>query len=67
MEDEALDGDDYSNVVQGTTESLLTKLEETLVAGIDPETLQSSEPGDLEDEGKDIDQVLGIISNSIYR
>ena len=55
--------EDYSRVVQGTTESLLNKLEENLVK----ETLQECEPGELEEEGKDIDQVLGIISNSIYR
>ena len=60
LEDEE---EDYSRVVQGTTETLLNKLEENLVK----ETLQECEPGELEEEGKDIDQVLGIISNSIYR
>ena len=55
-------------MVAGTTETLLNKLEENL-AGCsgEKETLQEQEPGDLEEEGKDIDQVLGIISNSIYR
>ena len=61
------DQEDYSGVVQGTTESLLNKLEETLAGSAEKETLQECEPGDLEEEGKDIDQVLGIISNSIYR
>jgi len=54
-------------VIQGTTETLLNKLEETLVAGGERETLQECEPSDLDEEGKEIDQVLGIISNSIYR
>jgi len=67
IEEDEVDQEDYSGVVQGTTESLLNKLEETLAGGGERETLQECEPGDLEEEGKDIDQVLGIISNSIYR
>ena len=54
-------------MIQGTTETLLNKLEETLVGGVERETLQECEPSDLDEEGKEIDQVLGIISNSIYR
>ena len=68
VEEEEEDEEDYSNVVQGTTETLLNKLEENLAGcGGEKETLQECEPGDLEEDGKDIDQVLGIISNSIYR
>jgi len=66
-EGEEDDDEDYSHVIQGTTETLLNKLEETLVAGGERETLQECEPSDLDEEGKEIDQVLGIISNSIYR
>ena len=75
-DEEDVDEDDYSNVVQGTTETLLNKLEENLAAGgggggggsaATAVTLQESEPADLEEEGKDIEQVLSIISNSIYR
>jgi hypothetical protein len=71
-EGEEEDEDDYSNVVQGTTETLLTKLEENLASGgggstATTVTLQDCEPADMEEEGKDIEQVLSIISNSIYR
>ena len=39
-DDEDDEEEDYTNVVQGTTESLLNKLEETLVGAGDRETLQ---------------------------
>ena len=67
QEEEEEDDEDYSHVIQGTTETLLNKLEETLVGGGERETLQECEPSDLDEDGKEIDQVLGIISNSIYR
>jgi len=62
--------ENMSNVVQGTTETILNKLEENLSQAPEVEEsdlLQISEPGPLDKEGKDIEQVLGIISNSIYR
>lgn len=65
--------EDLSHVVQGTTETLLTRLEKTLAARGDgapdseTETLEGSRIGPLEEEGKEIDQVLSIISNTIYR
>jgi hypothetical protein len=57
------------NTVQGTTETLLTKLEENLATSSSggTTTLQDMEQQDMEEEGKDIEQVLSIISNSIYR
>jgi hypothetical protein len=56
-------------MVQGTTETLLTKLEENLATSSSggTTTLQDMEQQDMEEEGKDIEQVLSIISNSIYR
>jgi hypothetical protein len=59
----------FFNVVQGTTETLLTKLEENLATSSSggTTTLQDMEQQDMEEEGKDIEQVLSIISNSIYR
>ena len=59
--------------MQGTTETLLTRLEKTLAArgegapDSETETLEGSRIGPLEEEGKEIDQVLSIISNTIYR
>jgi hypothetical protein len=62
----------FTNLVimmQGTTETLLTKLEENLATSSSggTTTLQDMEQQDMEEEGKDIEQVLSIISNSIYR
>jgi len=62
--------ENMTNVVQGTTETILNKLEENLsnVPEVDEsELLQVAEPGPLDTEGKDIEQVLSIISHSIYR
>ena len=56
--------ENMSNVVQGTTETILNKLEENLaqVPDIDEsELLQVAEPGPLDPEGRDIEQVLSII------
>lgn len=64
------EGENMTNVVQGTTETILNKLEENLsqIPGVEEsDLLQISEPGPLDNEGKDIEQVLSIISNSIYR
>jgi len=71
-EGEEVDDDDenMSNVVQGTTETILNKLEENLAQAPEvdeSDLLQIAEPGPLDSEGKDIEQVLSIISNSIYR
>ena len=69
-EDLTEEDENMSNVVQGTTETILNKLEENLaqVPEIDEsELLQVAEPGPLDSEGKDIEQVLSIISHSIYR
>jgi len=76
-DDESDDGDEVddddenmSNVVQGTTETILNKLEENLAQAPEvdeSDLLQIAEPGPLDSEGKDIEQVLSIISNSIYR
>ena len=56
------------NVVQGTAESMISKLESSMMgspldtsAG-EGDLLQSSEPGPLDKEGKDVEDVLGIIS-----
>merc|ERR1719270_1233850 len=71
-EDSDEDGEEENmgNVVQGTTETILNKLEENLSQAppvAEGDLLQIAEPGPLEAEGKDIEQVLSIISNSIYR
>jgi len=73
-EDDSDEGDDedenMSNVVQGTTETILNKLEENLAQAPEvdeSDLLQVAEPGPLDNDGKDIEQVLSIISNSIYR
>ena len=69
-EEEEDEEDNMTNVVQGTTETIINKLEENLsqVPEIDEsELLQVAEPGPLEAEGRDIEQVLSIISHSIYR
>jgi hypothetical protein len=67
---------DLSKVVQGTAENLLNRLEENLTAGADPkagqqlpeeELLLSSHPGPLDTEGKNVEDVLNIISQSIFR
>ena len=55
------------NVVQGTAESMISKLESSMMAPPDAaaeegDLLQSSEPGPLDKEGKDVEDVLGIIS-----
>ena len=59
------------HVVQGTAESMISKLESSMMAPpLDPSSasaeegdlLQSSEPGPLDKEGKDVEDVLGIIS-----
>jgi len=68
--DEDGDEENMGNVVQGTTETILNKLEENLSQAppiAEGDLLQIAEPGPLEAEGKDIEQVLSIISNSIYR
>jgi len=70
-----------STVVQGTAENLLGRLEEVVgsagcgtpdgVGGEDDldddEVLQDSEPGPLSQDPKDVEEVLNIISQSIYR
>lgn len=60
-----------SQVVRGTTENVLSKLEENLgkipEAVDEKELLQTKEPGPLEKNGKDVEEVLNIISQSIYR
>ena len=63
---------DLSKVVQGTAENLLNKLEENLEQKGQPELpedqlLQSSAPGPLDQEGKNVEDVLNIISQSIFR
>ena len=57
------------NVVQGTAESMISKLESSMMAppldaasAEEGDLLQSSEPGPLDKEGKDVEDVLGIIS-----
>ena len=60
------------NVVQGTAASIISKFENSMMApptesAEEGELLQSSEPGPLDKEGKDVEDVLGIISQSIYR
>ena len=66
------DPQDLSKVVQGTAENLLNKLEENLEQKGQPELpedqlLQSSVPGPLDKEGKNVEDVLNIISQSIFR
>ena len=60
------------NVVQGTAASIISKFENSMMApppesAEEGDLLQSSEPGPLDKEGKDVEDVLGIISQSIYR
>ena len=57
------------NVVQGTAESMISKLESSMMAppldasaAEEGDLLQSSEPGPLDKEGKDVEDVLGVIS-----
>ena len=62
--------DDMPEIVQGTTKTLISKLEENLTTvpdHYDSTQLLATEPGPLDPEGKDIEQVLNIISHSIYR
>ena len=68
-----------SSVVQGTAENLLGKLEDAVTAGggggtattdddnEDDEVLQDSEPGPLSQHPKEVEEVLNVISQSIYR
>ncbi|TRY79717.1 hypothetical protein TCAL_01984 [Tigriopus californicus] len=61
-----------SGMVQGTAQELLHQMEENLggqSAGImdERELLQMSEPGPLGEEGRDVEDVLNIISQSIFR
>lgn len=68
-EDEDIE-DDMPEIVQGTTKTLISKLEENLSAApdqYDSTQLLATEPGPLDHEGKDIEQVLNMISHSIYR
>ena len=68
-EDEDIE-DDMPEIVQGTTKTLISKLEENLSSApdqYDSTQLLATEPGPLDHEGKDIEQVLNIISHSIYR
>ena len=65
---------DLSQVVQGTAENLLNKLEENLTQDSakneqlpEDQLLQSSEPGPLDKDGKNVEDVLNIISQSIFR
>ena len=62
---------DLSKVVQGTAENLLNKLEENLEQKgpelPEDQLLQSSHPGPLDKEGKNVEDVLNIISQSIFR
>jgi len=63
---------DLSQVVQGTAENLLNKLEENLgeqkgAELPEDQLLQSSAPGPLDKEGKNVEDVLNIISQSIFR
>ncbi len=75
MDPEEIPKAEVSKIVQGTAENLLNKLEENLEgqAGKDQpledqqqEILQSSEPGPLDKEGKNVEDVLNIISQSIF-
>ncbi len=60
---------DLSDVVRGTAESVLSKLEGDLdgMAVDESELLQATEPGPMDKEGKDVEDVLNVISQSIYR
>ena len=61
---------DLSNVVRGTAENVLGKLEGDLQQAEEldeEELLQSTEPGPLGKDGRDVEDVLNVISQSIYR
>ena len=69
---------DLSKVVQGTAENLLNRLEENLtqngVVGNNPDEdgssepmILSSHPGPLGKDGMNVEDVLNIISQSIFR
>lgn len=66
---------DLSGVVHGTAESLINKLEENLNSAFSPGDrttdqdllLQASSPGPLDKDGINVEDVLNIISQSIYR
>lgn len=69
-------GQNLSQVVQGTAESILNQMESNLTAGVaaaglaeldEQELLQMSEPGPLGDEGREVEDVLNVISQSIYK
>ena len=58
-----------SDMVRGATETMLTKLEESLGSrsGNPADVLQTSEPGPLDETGTDVEDVLNVISQSIFR
>ena len=63
-----------SHVVQGTAESMVNRLEENIASQggegaplSEEELLQGSDPGPLDADGKDVEDVLNVISQSIYR
>ncbi len=67
---------DLRDVVRGTAESVLSKLEGDLEGAAmaegeegeeEEEVLQATEPGPLPKEGRDVEEVLNVISQSIYR
>ena len=78
---EQLSTKQLSSVVQGTAENLLGKLEDAVTAGgtttageaaaavddEEDEVLQDSEPGPLSQDPKEVEEVLNVISQSIYR
>ena len=62
------------NLIRGTAESLLSRLEDNVNGEEqqqqqleESELLQGSEPGPLPEEGRDVDDVLNVISQSINR
>ena len=74
--DKEVVGHDLSTIVQGTAENLLNRLEENLTSSAtapgqasvpEEELLLSSQPGPLDKEGKNVEDVLNIISQSIFR
>lgn len=65
-------GSPLSGMVQGTAQELLHQMEENLgghsASTMDEkELLQMSEPGPLGEEGREVEDVLNIISQSIFR
>ncbi len=62
------DSGDLTNAVRGTAESVLNKLEGDLETTMEEaDLLQSTEPGPIDKEGRDVEDVLNVISQSIYR